>query len=77
MWEWVNPLPNDKILGHSKLKALQTKKLKVIQMAKFILDKTGNIVGKEENDGYQHFLLYLQCFQYAFSLESLKVGIVW
>ena len=25
-----------------------------------------NIVEKEENAGYQHFLLFLQCFQMAF-----------
>ena len=31
-----------------------------------------NIVGKEENAGYLHFLLFPQCFQKAFSLESLK-----
>ena len=38
-------------------------------MAKFVLDKIDleNIVGKEENAGYQHFLLFLQCFQEALS----------
>ena len=33
-----------------------------------------NIVGKGENAGYQHFLLFPQCFPKP-SLESLKVGI--
>ena len=50
---------------------------KVIQMAKFILDKIENIVGKEENAGYQHFLLFPKCFQKVLSSRSLKVGIVW
>ena len=36
-------------------------------MAKFVLDKKEDIVGKEENTGNQHFLLFLQCFQKAFS----------
>ena len=36
-----------------------------------------NIVGKGENAGYQHFLLFPQCFQEAFYSGSLKVGIVW
>ena len=56
-----NSLQNDKILDQSKLKAFADDKLKVIQMAKFVLDKIENIVGKEENAGYQHFLLYPQC----------------
>ena len=34
-------------------------------------------MGKEENAGYQHFLLFPQCFQKASPLGSLKVGIVW
>ena len=50
---------------------------KVIQMAKFVLEKKKkkkDIVGKEENAGYQHFLLFPQCIQKAFSLGSVKVG---
>ena len=60
----------------SKLKAFADDKFKVIQIAKIFLDKIENIVGKEENAGYQHFLLFPQCFQKASSLGSLKVGIV-
>ena len=33
---------------------------------KFFLGWTENIVGKGENAGYQHFLLFSQCFQKAF-----------
>ena len=46
-------------------------------MAKFVLDKMENILGKEENARYQHFLLFPQCFEMAVSSGSLKVGIVW
>ena len=60
------------ILDQSKLKAIADEKLRVIQMAKFVLDKTENIVGKEENAGYQHFLLFSLCFQKDFSLGLLK-----
>ena len=35
-----------------------------------------NIVGKGENAGYQHFLLFSQSFQKP-SCSRLKVGIVW
>ena len=70
-------LPNNKILDQSKLKAFADDKLKVIQKAKIVVDTTENIVGKEENAGYQHFLLFSQCFQKALSSGSLNVWIVW
>ena len=35
-----------------------------------------NIVGKGENAGYQHFLLFPQCFQKVPLSDTLKVGIV-
>ena len=46
-------------------------------MMNFVLDRVENIVGKEENAGYQHFLLFPQCFQKPFFSGSVKVGIVW
>ena len=42
-----------------------------------LFDTEENTVGKGENAGYQHLLLFLQCFQKSSSLRSLKVGIVW
>ena len=36
-----------------------------------------NIVGKGENAGDQHFLLFPQCFQNASFSRSLKVGTLW
>ena len=36
-----------------------------------------NIVGKGENAGNHHVLLFLDCFQKAFYSGSFKVGIVW
>ena len=35
-----------------------------------------NILGKGENAGYQHFLLFPKCFQKPPFSESLKVGTV-
>ena len=72
----LNPLPNDKILDMSKLKTFADNNLNVNQKSKFALGREEN-VGNGENAGYQHFLLFPQCFQKAFSLGSLKVGIVW
>ena len=56
-------LPNYKILDQSKLKAFADDKINVTQTLKFALERIENMVGKEENAGYQHFLLFLQCFE--------------
>ena len=68
----VNPLPNDKILE----KALADDKIILIRKLKFVLGIVKNVVG-EENAGYQHFLLFPQCFQNLSFPKVLKVRIVW
>ena len=55
--------------------SLPNKKMIVIQ--KFMLGRVQNIVEKGENAGYQHFLLFPQCFQKPSFPEVLKVGIEW
>ena len=72
-----NPLPHGKILDLSKLKAFADDSFKVSQMVQFCIDRVENIVGKGENAGYQHFLLFPQFFQKASSPGSSKVIIVW
>ena len=72
-----NSLPNDKIWDQSDLKAFADDILNAVQMMSRVTDWVENIVGKEENAGYQHFLLFPQCFQEASLPGSLKVGIVW
>ena len=62
MLEFFNSLPNDKILAWSKLEAFADDKYDdfKIMISPFIrLEKT---VGEGENAGYQHFLLFSQCF---------------
>ena len=59
----LNSLPSNKILDWSKLKEFADKKTNVTQKWKFILGRVENIVGKGENAGYQHFLLFPRCFQ--------------
>ena len=56
-------LPNNKILDKSKFKAFADDKMILTQKLKFVLGREENIVGKGENAGYQHFLLFPQCFQ--------------
>ena len=55
----------------SKLKAFAEDSLNVVKLANFVCDGVENIVGKGENAGYQHFLLFPQWFQKF----SLKVGV--
>ena len=57
-----NTLPKDKVVDQSKLKALADNKMNVARKLKFVLRRVENIVGKGANAGYQHFLIFLQCF---------------
>ena len=67
-----NSLPNDKILEWSKFKAFADDKIHVGLELKTVYGRLGNISGKEENAGYQHFLLFPQCFQKSFLLGVIK-----
>ena len=44
----------------------------VICFTVYVYDRVENIVGKGENAGYQHFLLFPQCFQKVFFLRVVK-----
>ena len=72
-----NPLPNEIFLDMTKLKAFADNKLNVAKINISLCDRVENTVGKEENAGYQHFLLFPQCLPRPSSLGSLKVRIVW
>ena len=61
----------------SKLKAFPDNKLDDAQNIKVVFHRIENIMGKEENAGDQHFLLFPQCFQKAYSSSASKVVIVW
>ena len=74
--DWLNSLPNDKILDWSKLKAFADDKINLNKKSKLVLGRVENIVGKGENAGYQHFLLFPQLFHKPSHSGSLKVGIV-
>ena len=56
----LSPLPDDKILGLPKLKAFADDKSNVSQSIKGLFQRIESIVGKEENAGHQHFLLFPQ-----------------
>ena len=58
------------------MKAFADDKINVAKKVEICLGKRRNIVGKGDNTGYQHFLLFPQCFQKASLLGSLKGWIV-
>ena len=58
-------LDTSSVLNWSKLKAFADDKINVREKFKFVLGRLENITGKGENTGYQHFLLFPQCFQKA------------
>ena len=68
----INSLPNDKFLDWSRFKAFEDNKINVSERLKFVLGSWENIVGKGENAGYQHFLLFRQCFPKSSFSRSLS-----
>ena len=63
------------MLDQFNFKAFEDDILDVVQIMICVSDRVENIVGKGENAGYQHFLLFPQCFQRVSLSGSLKVGI--
>ena len=74
---YFNPLSHDNILDVTKFKAFADDKFIVSRMMISLIDRVENTVGKGENAGYLHFLLFPQCFLKPSCLGLLKVGIVW
>ena len=72
-----NSLPSNKIAASTKFKALVDNRFNATKLMISVFDRVENNVEKRENAGYQHFLLFPQCFQKLFVSGSLKLGIVW
>ena len=68
----INSLPNDNILDCTKLKAFADVKLNDAKMMISLFYRVENIVGKGENAGHQHFLLFPQCFPKCSFLGVVK-----
>ena len=65
------------ILDWSKFKTFADDKISVTVKLKCVLGRVENIMEKGENAGYQHFLLFAQCFPKISTTGPIKVGIVW
>ena len=56
----------------SKFKAEADNKLNVAQTLEFVLEREENILGREENAGYHHFIFFKTCFQRLSFTRSLS-----
>ena len=65
---------NNKILALTKLKAFADDNFIATEMMISVYDLVENIVEKGENAGYQHFLLFPQCFQKLPAKPHCSVG---
>ena len=52
-------------------------KVHVLRAIVYVFDRVENIVGKGDNAGYHHFLLFPKYFQKPSCQRSLKAGTVW
>ena len=73
----INPLPDDKILGRSKLKQSADDNFKFDENSRKFSKRVGNTVGKGEIARYEQFLLFPQCFQKACFPGASTGVIVW
>ena len=71
IWSYFNPFPNNKIVDLTKLKGFADDKLNVANKMISHFDRVENTVGKEENAGYKHFLLFP--FSNAFFFRVVKL----
>ena len=64
--DWINFLPNGKILDLPKFKAFKEDKLNMTEKLKFAMGRVENVAENGENVGNQHYLLFPECFQKPF-----------
>ena len=70
-----NSIPNYKTLDRTKLEVCADDKFSVNVMNLVTFDRVENIVGKGDNAGYQHCVLFPQCFLQFFPSRSLELKI--
>ena len=70
----INPLPNEKFVDWSNLKASADDKIYITEKLKFVLKRVENM-GKGENAGYQHFFFSHIVFKRLFLQGHSKRGL--
>ena len=59
-------MPKDRILDWFNFKGFADDMIILAEITRFVFYRIEDIVGKGENAGYQHFLLFPQCFLKGF-----------
>ena len=77
VWEWINPLPDDKILDRSKLKQIADDIVKVHLKWKISTIQGRKHCEKWRNCLFKQFLLFSQCFPLFYIFSASKCSIVW
>ena len=72
LWEWVNSLPNDKIIDWSKFKAFADDKLITTQKLKDVHGRVENIVGKSRKCWVPAFSPFHTMFSKTFLSRDVK-----
>ena len=63
---------NGEIIDWSKFKEYAGDKINATKNMNFVLERVENIVGKEENAGYKHFLLFPTMFSKGLLFRVVK-----
>ena len=71
----LNSSPDDRNSALFKLETFADDNFNVAQKVQAFFDQVENIMGNGENAGYQHFLLFPQCFQKTSFQGASGVGI--
>ena len=72
----VSCLWNNNFLVAIKFNVFVDLKIPATQMFKLVFLGLENILGKEENAGFQDFLIFPQCFQKTFFPRAVKTPVV-
>ena len=77
--ESINSLLKDNIMNLSIFKSFTDGMLILTQtyVIEIVSERAKNNMGKGENAGYHHFLLFQQCFEQPSLSGSLKLYIIW
>ena len=77
VWEWVNPLPNNKILDITKVKGFAVSKLHIAKMIVSLFDKSRKHCGNGRKCWLPAFSAFHTVFSKAFFLRVTKIRIAW
>ena len=73
----LKPFISPQNFSLGKIERNCTRQFNLTERGHFFFDRIENFVGKGENAGYQHFLLFPKCFPKVSDTGSSKFVIMW